>query len=95
MKNGIRNTFSFLVIVVLTWVFACTCFCSCSRKKEKQTIKKEIVEVDFDSSMGKGTPEYQAIFSNQEDVRRFVILKELYVTHAPSKVPNGGNGKDT
>jgi hypothetical protein len=89
MKKGIKRTISFLVIAVL----ALTCFCSCSHKKEKQTIKKEIVEVDFDTSMGKGTPEFQAIFSNQEDVRRLAILKELYITNAPSKVKDGATAK--
>jgi mannosyltransferase OCH1-like enzyme len=78
---------------IIFTIFALTCFFSCSSKKDKQTVKKEIIEVDFDTSMGRGTPGYQLIFSNQEDVRRFLILKDLYIKNAPSKVQSGSEPK--
>ena len=60
---------------------------SCSdKKKDKDFRHGPIEEVSFEESMGKGTDEYQIIFSNPDDVVRFNNLKENYEKNLPSKL---------
>src|SRR5690348_12425526 len=67
---------------------------SCSDKKETQlpstAIPEQfsfpIAEVDFDVSMGKGSHEFDVIFTNENDVARYQLFKSLYTDNLPSKV---------
>jgi mannosyltransferase OCH1-like enzyme len=60
---------------------------ACSRKKEHDMKAKYVIqEVDFDTSMGKGTLEWQQAFINPDDVERYNILRTLYENNKPSRV---------
>jgi len=63
---------------------------SCSKeKKEKQESSKAVTsieEVDFDTSMGKGTSDWKLLFSNNEDVERYNLFKSFYEKNKPSLV---------
>ncbi len=68
-------------------IFLITLFSlSSCKKKESKPDAHRIIEVDFETSMGKGSQEYNAIFLNPDDVKRFKIVKNLYDTQKPSLV---------
>lgn len=70
---------------LLIFLIAIFSVSSCKKKEPKHDTNK-ILEVDFETSMGKGCPEYNAIFVNPDDVKRFTIIKSLYDTQKPSLI---------
>ncbi len=83
MKN---QQFLFLPLVICAAFFL---FAGCSQNSttnEKNQANRAIIEVDFDASMGKGTNEYEFIFTNQDDITRYKVFKALYEKNLPSKV---------
>lgn len=73
--------FSLYVVAILIVVLGF----GCSKKREKLEPGRPLIEVDFDTSMGKGTEAYDSIFNNPDDVVRYTVLKGLYDTHGPAK----------
>jgi len=80
LKQISRVIFLFIGLVVLT--FSSGCF----SRKEENPQSKALIEVDFDTSMGKGTTEHQSIFANEEDVQKYNLVKNLYENNRPSNV---------
>lgn len=66
-------------------VIMSTFFVSCSKNEPKNSAPG-IQEVDFDVSMGKGTPDYQVALTNSDDLSRYNIFKKMYEENLPSKV---------
>jgi hypothetical protein len=67
---------------------------SCRReKKGPHGIQKAIVEVDFDTSMGKGTPDWKLSLANPDDVERYNFFKAIYEKNLPSKVESSSTPK--
>lgn len=68
----------------------CLAFCavSCS-KHEKTKDLTRIFEVNFDESMGKGTPEWQEALSQPDDQVRYKVVKDLYEKNSLTKVQPG------
>jgi hypothetical protein len=84
---------SFKYRIVALFVLLAMCV-SCNTKKEKlQAPLKPIMEVDFDTSMGKGTGEFAHIFDNPEDVERYTILKTLYEKNSLPKIADSDTYK--
>ena len=81
----------FLKLSILLSLFS-LCITGCSDKKKEKNLSEKspqygpVIEVNFDDSMGKGTDEYQSIFTNSDDVTRYNILKSLYENNVPSKI---------
>ncbi len=88
LQNGFRNMKKIAVIGNFLVIFTIVLFFgSCTdKKKEKSSLFLPIEEVSFDDSMGKGTREYQDIFTNSDDVKRYNNLKALFEKNIPSKM---------
>jgi len=55
-------------------------------KKVQHGLQKPIMEVDFDTSMGKGTADWTLALSHPDDVERYTFFKTIYEKNLPSKV---------
>ncbi|MBS0656451.1 MAG: hypothetical protein JSR46_11795 [Verrucomicrobia bacterium] len=72
------------IVLVLLMGVVLLCFDVGSKSKDKTAHLKPVMCVDFDVSMGKGTTEFEGIFSNPEDIRKYAIVKGLYEANKPS-----------
>ncbi len=62
-------------------------------ERRGETTASRIIEVPFDDSMGKSETEYRLIFSNSDDIARYMKMKALYEKNLPSKVTAAAHSK--
>lgn len=65
-------------------LLAVACCVGCGKKSGSVKSAGPIEEVNFDVSMGQGTADYENIFENPEDAKRYAIIKELYTKNSLS-----------
>ena len=84
---------SYVRYVIILGVLVTTAFWACSKNNEGNSYFGAIKEVDFATSMGKGSNEFQSVLANAEDVERYNLLQKMYDDNLPSKVKNADVAK--
>lgn len=65
----------------------------CNKKDDNTKARLAIEEVDFDTSMGKGSPDFSLIFTNPEDAGRYAAIKGLYEKNSLTNTPRATTTK--
>jgi mannosyltransferase OCH1-like enzyme len=86
--------FSKIYYFLVALLFVCTgCKETTDSSSKKGQPAHTIMEVDFDEAMGKGSSDYEVIFKNEEDVKRYLLFKKLYEKNLPSKIEKSSTPK--
>jgi|GEM_PF-1839063 len=85
------------MVILLSGTLLCICAlvvgCSKEKKQSDGRAFHPVKEVDFDTSMGKGSSDFKLAMENPEDIQRYEIFKSMYENNLPSNVPYSEEAK--